>query len=214
MLIMAHIRAMTINTVILILGLFFLSGCCLERDYRQRLPEVGITVAMEIVKAPSKFIEGRDYYGIIVLSNLQDKSAPTDTIIVGLWPDSPFRLSLAINRETKEMVLYDNYEVFPVLVTSNCFHLTEENRHDTFFNEPYFEKHLNPFNNTEDIYSVNSEYIIVAFDTNVRNNGFRIFAKPGVIAYAPWPWHTAKTIKELKEMFSQYAEDGDISPIQ
>lgn len=189
----------------LLFFIFFLSGLRIQRVYKGKIRELGIRIEMKVIKTPTDdYIEGREYCGIIILSKMHHKNAPADTIIVGLWPDSPFTLSLAINKDNEEMVLYDNYKAFPVLTTSNHFRFTKETRYEVFFNEPYFKKHKNPLNGRDDIFIVNAEaYIIVKFDTHIRNNGFSIYSEPGEVVYAPWPFHTARTERRLNKMINK-----------
>lgn len=175
----------------------------IQRQYRGSIRELNLRIEMKIIKAPSKYKEGHDFYGIILLSDLQNKSAPADTVIVGLWPDSPFTLSLAINRENGVMTCF--YDNNPVFLTSDGFHFINVDR-EVFFTTRFFEVRKNQLSDQYDIYAVNPNYIIVDFDTHIRNNGFTVHSTPGEIAFAPWPWNNGYSEKKLNKMVEERAK--------
>ena len=169
----------------------------IQRQYRGSIRELNLRIEMKIVKAPSKYKDGHDFYGIILLGEYQNKSAPADTIIVGLWPDSAFTLSLAINRENGVMTCF--YDDNPVFITSDGAHLIKVDR-EHFFTTSYFEVQEDKLDGSNDIFAVNSKYIIVVFDTHVRNYGFDVYTTPGEIVFAPWPWKNGFSEKKLQKM--------------
>ena len=171
----------------------------IQHHYNGSIRELDLFVEMEIIRAPSKYIKGHDYYGIIKLNNLRNQKLPADTIIVGLWPDSAASLSLAINRENGEIVLFNTNSIF---FTSSGFNYIKVDR-DSFFNPKYFEVRRNEINNQYDIYAANPEFIIIEFDTNVRNYGFKVHSTPGKIVFAPWPYNRGYSQKKLHKIVEQ-----------
>ena len=174
----------------------------IQRQFRGSIRELNLRIEMKIIKAPSKYSEGHDYYGIIVLNKLWNKNSPADTIIVGLWPDSAAVLSLAIDRENGEMALFNENSIF---LTSESFQYRKVDR-EGFFTARYFEVRKNQLSDQYDIYAVNPNYIIVDFDTHIRNNGFTVHSTPGEIAFAPWPWNNGYSEKKLNKMVEERAK--------
>lgn len=191
------------NALFLLILLTCIFGRRIERTYKGSIRELDIRLEMKITKAPSKYIEGRNYYGVITLNKGQRTKEQKDTIIVGLWPDSSACLSLAINRENEEITIFDDSN--PVLISANCFHFDRVDR-DHYFTEQFFKLKKNELSGRYDIYTVNAQYIIINIDTHIRNYGFDVYSVPGKIAYAPWPWKNGFTEKELQKMITDYRD--------